>query len=74
MKGPRVGELVRHIQKSQHAPSLLRATPLELRQLAATISDETDSTRMLALLLAEMTPGQRTLLAAKARIKNHPLS
>jgi hypothetical protein len=61
---PSVGELVALFRRKPERRKLLE---LSNEGLMAASTDEDEDTRMLAEMLAVMTPGQRKLLRFKAR-------
>lgn len=63
VKGPRVGEMMKLLNRRPEKRGLLAMTQSELAALTHEPPDE--PTRMLAELLAQMTPGQRQLLRAR---------
>lgn len=68
MKPPRVGEMLPHLRRCPDVDELMAAeSPTQLRVIAGRFEDETAPTRMLALMLSTMTPGQRKLVKARLR-------
>lgn len=64
-QAPSVGEMVAVMRRRPASKALLEWTSGSL--LALSKSEVDDETRMLASVLATMSPGQRKLLAWKAR-------
>lgn len=61
---PRVGEMVAIMRRRPHLAPMLK---MDAKALAEASRSTDEETRMLAEVLATMTPGQRTLLRWKVR-------
>ena len=65
-KPPQVGEMVAIVRSHPRGAALVHADADTLRRVSAEGADE--NTRMLAAVLATMTPAQLALLRFKARL------